>query len=297
MNPDIQIVEPVEWECPYEEYRHYAALGSTDCKRQLEDGTEIDPLAAAFGHAGHAAVLEPDTFDERVVVGPKVDRRLKKSRPNEGRLCAADYEQWLAEHAVGKVVVTQADFDLVRACADAVLEHPMAGEFFKHPRAKRESCVAGVYDDGLVRVPVKSRRDIALANTVVDLKFLEDASAGVLESRSLFRFGYDLQGSLYADLHEALTGKPARFVIVAVQKSPPHRVGVYELVGEWRVIGRRRYVAACRLAMVERKTEHARRWWEKPLTLFDPPAWAFKETQRVEEYALEMATAIKDANA
>jgi len=215
----------------------------------------VKPTAAMlFGTLVHTAVLEPDELRNRYDLAP--DRRTKA-----GKALAADME------ARGITPVSAADMDAALAMAGAVRSHQAAAELLRHGQAEQSFW----WDDPDTGLRCKCRPDWLNGATCVDLKTTTDASpAGFAKSCAAFR--YHVQADHY------LAGLPAeRFVFIAVEKTYPYAVGVYQLDADAMAHGaelRRqnmRMIADCR-AINE---------WPGYSNTIEPlslPKWAFTTT-------------------
>jgi exodeoxyribonuclease VIII len=175
-----------------------------------------EPTAAMrLGSLVHCAVLEPDELLQRYGVAP--DRRTK-----EGKAAAA------AMAAAGIEAVSEADMTLALSMAASVRVHPAAAALLKQGKAEQSFW----WDDSDTGLRCKCRPDWYHGTTVVDLKTTTDASpAGFAKSVATFR--YHTQASHYlSGLHGA-----ERFVFIAVEKTAPYAVAVYELDAEAMAAG------------------------------------------------------------
>ncbi len=167
----------------------------------------VKPTAAMlFGTLVHTAVLEPDELRNRYDLAP--DRRTKA-----GKELAAEME------SRGITPVNAADMDAALAMAGAVRSHQAAAELLRDGQAEQSFW----WDDADTGLRCKCRPDWLNGATVIDLKTTTDASpAGFAKSCATFR--YHVQASHY------LAGLPAeRFIFIAVEKTYPYAVGVYQL--------------------------------------------------------------------
>lgn len=167
----------------------------------------VEPTAAMrLGTLVHCAVLEPDDLLQRYgVCGPR--------NTNAGK------EQAAAMAADGIEAVTEADMALALSMCAAVREHPAAAALLAAGKAEQSFW----WDDIPTGLRCKCRPDWYTGTTIVDLKTTTDASpAGFAKSVANFR--YHVQANHY------LAGTSAeRFVFIAVEKTYPYAVGVYEL--------------------------------------------------------------------
>ncbi|MEN9806177.1 MAG: hypothetical protein RL756_685 [Pseudomonadota bacterium] len=214
----------IDYGMPHAEYLAVPAMSASGIKRFIRSPAHfkagsagIDASAAAVGTATHMAVLEPARFDAEVVVSPKFDKRSKAGK--------AEAEAWAAAHA-GRLVIDEETFDAVRRMADAVRAHPAASALLQSGVPE----VSMMWADADTGVACKSRADwLRPDGLIVDLKTARDASPGGF-ARAIGQYGYALQAAWYlAGARVVLREEPAGFVFVAVEKDPPHAVGVYAL--------------------------------------------------------------------
>jgi hypothetical protein len=177
-------------------------------KRFLDPARQqLEPTAAMrLGTLVHCAVLEPDELLQRYgVCGPRNTKAGK--------------EQAAAMAAAGIEAVSETDMTLALSMAAAVREHPAASLLLHSGKAEQSFW----WDDKTTGMRCKCRPDWMTGATLVDLKTTGDASpAGFAKSVANFR--YHVQANHY------LAGTFAeRFIFIAVEKTYPFAVGVYEL--------------------------------------------------------------------
>jgi hypothetical protein len=168
----------------------------------------LEPTAAMrLGSLVHCAVLEPEELAGRY--GVCAPRNTKAGKEQAERMAAAGIE-----------AVTQSDMALALSMALSVRLHPAAAALLAHGKAEQSFW----WDDAATGLRCKCRPDWYDGATVVDLKTTTDASAASF-ARSVATFRYHVQASHYlAGLHGA-----ERFVFIAVEKTAPYAVAVYEL--------------------------------------------------------------------
>jgi len=170
-----------------------------------------EPTAAMrLGSLVHCAVLEPDELSKRY-------SRCAPRNTKAGKEQAADLA------ARGIEAVTDSDWSLAIAMNNAVRNHPAAAALLRDGKAEQSFW----WTDSDTGLRCKCRPDWYHGTTVVDLKTTTDASpAGFAKSVATFR--YHTQASHYlSGLHGA-----ERFVFIAVEKTAPYAVAVYELDAE-----------------------------------------------------------------
>lgn len=185
--------------------------------------------ALRVGLAGHARLLEPDTWDSRFVVyrEPKNKGEGSKTRWKEFQLEAA---------AKGWTILSEDEYDRALGCADAVLRHPIARRYFENARKEQTitwTCpVTGIRCKGRVDAVNGVLTEFKTTRHATPRLFQRDcASLYYVEQSAWYRDGLEYSG---ADVAEDSR-------IVAVQSEPPHDVGVYLVPGHLHDVARDRY--------------------------------------------------------
>lgn len=188
--------------------------------------------ALDFGKLFHASILEPETVEHEFAVLPdSIDRRTKVGK--------AEYAAFI-ESAQGRTVVTQDQKDLAERMAEAISLDPSANEIVFDAVATGRIEEAHVWTDGIHSIERKAKMDAVLKDgSVLDIKTTSDASPSAF-SRSILSYGYHTQAAFYADAMLASGTEMRRFVIVAIEKTPPFAIGVYVLDRPAIDAGRRR---------------------------------------------------------
>jgi hypothetical protein len=188
--------------------------------RYLDPNRKLDKPTPAMviGSAVHTHVLELDQWDARYAVMPDgIDRRTKMGKA-----------EWhvFETAAQGRTVLKRDEADQVMHIGRAVWGHKAAARLLGSD-GKPEATY--MWTDKATGLQCKCRPDWIHGDgsTIVDLKTTEDASPRGFRS-SLLKWRYWVQAAWYLHGVEQATGKrPDRFVFVAVEKKPPHGVGVY----------------------------------------------------------------------
>jgi hypothetical protein len=209
--------------------------------RYLDPARQPTPPTEAMliGTATHTAILEPHLWSEQVAVAPDgINRRTKEGK-----------EAWAAFEAdsTGKVVLKPEDAAVVRRMAEAVHQHPASSFLLDLPGV----CEASYFwTDTETGLECKVRPDWHSEDRrlLVDVKTTDDASPEAFK-RSCAKFRYHVQAAWY------LRGLQAeQFLFIAVEKQPPHLVGVYVATPEMVAAGGRAAdrnlttIAECRAA-------------------------------------------------
>ncbi len=158
----------------------------------------------------HCAVLEPDEFDKRYVVFPKIDKRTKAGKEEYAALMDA---------ADGKEELKAELYDTAMNIQKAVYGHSMASELLSGGKAE----MAAFWEDERTGEPMKAKADYVGDDYIADLKTTRCASPGAF-SKSCADFRYHWQAAHYMRGVEK-----ERFHFIAVEKTLPYVVECYQL--------------------------------------------------------------------
>ena len=204
------------------DYHSAAGLNSTKIRNlltsvQYASYRETMPettKSLSMGEAVHTAILEPMRFKREYVRGPNARKGSK------------EHSGFLAANA-NKTILTPKEYDDCVGMDLAVQNHPTAGPMIRD--ATQDDIEVSVYSE-MQSVPVRCRCDVLLGNTIIDVKSTKDASPEGF-ARAIAMHGYHIQAAFYRMVlmtrHEIDSVGPFRFI--AVQKTAPYLVGVYEL--------------------------------------------------------------------
>jgi len=193
--------------------------------RYVDDPPTLPPKesdAFAFGHAVHCLALEPEKFEERFAVAPKVDRRT-----TAGKVAWAEY---LAD-CEGKTVLDEQDHADAMACVQALNNHPEFAAIMAQPRR-----VEVPFEFDLFGHKFKAKPDCIVDSMklILDIKTTDDASPHRWQW-SAVDYGYHRQAWIYQRTLEKAESGHYRFIFAVVEKpKPPTRgipptVALYEL--------------------------------------------------------------------
>ena len=228
-----------------------------------------------IGSALHTACLEPDLFDLQFCTAPRLDRRYKDQK-----------QQWeqFVEANKSKVVLTSENMEIVRGMSDAIFAHPYANALL-HAEGKTEFTV--VWRDEDTAQLCKARLDKLIKQwdgytTIADIKSTRDASPFGF-ARECAKYGYYMQDAAYLEgLDSFSPGIHRRFFFIAVEKTPPFCVAVYELGEQSIEIGRsewRRYLRQYKQCV------ESGDWpgYSETLEHIELPHWKLREAEYVNE--------------
>lgn len=161
------------------------------------------------------------TLTHALVLGQPHNLTVKDwdGRTTAGKARAAEVE------AAGLQVIDADDWRLAHDMALAVERHPVASKLFGEGEAE----VSAYGEDPETGVQRRGRFDWWRHDgRIIDLKTAQDASPSGF-ARAVASYKYHVQDAWYSDL-AALNGRPVdKFIFVAVEKSAPHLIGIYEL--------------------------------------------------------------------
>jgi hypothetical protein len=155
--------------------------------------------------------------------------------------------------------------------ADAVRQHPYAAALLSHGKAEQSFWA----DDLATGLRVKARPDWYFGGTIVDLKTCTDASPNGF-ARACATFSYHVQAAHYLNVTFA-----ERFVFIAVEKTYPYCVGVYELDATAMAAG----AEQCRIGLQTISNCRAINEWPGYTTTCDTismPYWALSTTPTID---------------
>ena len=211
-------------------------------KWEVEHDDDEATVAMIVGAATHAAVLEPQKFENDFIVAPATasggeiwNRRTTKHK-----------EEWKAFEATanGKTILTAEQYKLCQDLSASVRNHPTAKMFLD----KIEPEQSLLWTDPSTQIDLKGRPDgiVAGAGIVIDLKTCISAAPAAFKMVS-YKFGYHFQIAMYFDAMKACGIEPKRAIFIAVEKTPPYCVAVYEAEADALSLGRNQYQNALRV--------------------------------------------------
>jgi len=184
--------------------------------RYVDDPPTLPPResdAFAFGSAVHCLALEPERFDERFAIAPKVDRRTKEGK--------ATYEAF-QRFSEGKQVLDSGEYDDVIACVQALNSHADFAKIMLQPKRVEESI-----EFEFAGHPMKCKPDAIVDSMrlILDIKTTDDASPHKWQWSAL-DYGYHRQAYLYQQAIHLQTSQWYSFIFAVVQKPKPSTRGI-----------------------------------------------------------------------
>jgi hypothetical protein len=216
-----------------------------------------DTDARKLGRVTHLATFEPEQYVSTVAVWDGGTRRGK------------DWDSFCAKHK-GKEIVTEKMHEQAMAISQAARANKDAAPYLSGGMA--ELTVLWQRPEPLL-FDCKARVDfVAEAGAIVDLKTCEDSGQDAF-GRASWSYRYHTQAAWYVDGYELATGRRLPYVIVAVEKSPPHVVTVYRVKAADLRRGREEYVELLERLAHCRKANHWPGYADGEVEL-ELPAWA-----------------------
>lgn len=206
---------------------------------------DSDTAAKKTGRASHLAVLEPEKFRSQCALWTGKVRRGKK------------WDAFQLKHA-GADILTEKEYAECVALGEAARSSAMAAPYLAGGKGEQTVLWSHIVPPQLgldgYRIDMKCRIDfVATIGALVDLKFTRDASPDGF-GRECAKYESHVQAALYRDGFKAATGRELPYLLVAVEKTKPHAVQVYNLNEEILALGRERYRALLdRLQMCRRE--------------------------------------------
>lgn len=209
-------------------YRDLPAISQTSVKHLInspahykayKEEPQEETDAMRLGTATHLAVFQPSLFNEQVVMSPKFDRRK-----TEDKIAASKFQ----EANIGKILLTQDDYERCLGMAEAVRSNPTFIELTQQGEPEYSVTAETVLEG----IKVKGRIDwIDFKNRVMlDLKSIGELASFRAINKTIHKRGYDIQNAMYNQLLSALIAdSDFKFVFIFVESNKPHGVRFVEI--------------------------------------------------------------------
>jgi hypothetical protein len=250
-------------------------------KHDRDNGGRPNKRAFDVGHAAHAAVLGVGL---EVVIVQKVTK-------DKQRVDAEDYATKSAQehrdaiYAEGKCPLLAKEKTAVDEMALAIRRHPRASALLDPGHGRPE--VSAFWHDEKFGIDRRVRFDwLPDAETdgrlvVADYKTTANAEPRKF-AKSIFDFGYDIQGAFYTDAVHALElAEDVTFLFIAQETTAPYLITIHELDEIGLRLGRERVDRACAVFAECTATDT---WpgYSDDIELVTPPYWL------TDEYGMEL---------
>lgn len=217
------------------------------------------------GNMVHCAILEPEQFSKRYVVGPDLDKRTK------------EWKLFADSVMPGETIIKQAEQQQAFAMAESVRKVPE----LRHLLSQGEAEVSAYWTDKVTDVACRCRPDWVVADVILDVKTTVDASPEGF-AKAVVNWKYAKQAAFYSDGYAAASGmRVSNFILAVVEKTWPYASAAYKLSDEDLEWGRNQYKSnlATYAACMERNS-----WpgYTNGLQTLVLPAWATREHEEIE---------------
>jgi len=174
--------------------------------------------AMQFGTALHTLILEPDEFDNRYFVSPKMNRTTK-----EGKALWAE----IKEVAGSREIIFEDTFQELANMREAIEKNQDAVGLIKHKSCQFEKSMYWI--NPVTGLLCKCRPDILHPKYVGDLKTTTSAKPDKFKY-AIRDFGYHIQAAMIQEGIKELTRKTVKdFPYIVVEKTKPYVCAVYFL--------------------------------------------------------------------
>lgn len=182
------------------------------------------------GNLAHCAVLEPEEFEKRYIVGKALNRNTK------------EWKEFVAAHP-DKVAIQPDQHEAAIRQAVSMRALPEVGAAFDEGKPE----VSAFWRDAETGVNCRCRPDwvhpVGEESVILlDVKTYSVASANEF-NKQVARKRYDVQAAFYSDGYAAASGlKVLGFVFVAVETEWPHAANAFMLDAQGIAAGREKYM-------------------------------------------------------
>ncbi len=229
---------------------------------EWDQAMEEEPTRAmVVGTATHKAVLEPDKYNQSIIIAPIVDKRTKAGK--------AEWKTF-QEKAKGKIILTQDEADVIEGMKGSIYNNIAAYDLLLEGTAEQSI----FFKDPVYNFLCKVRPDwYSSDGQVVDIKTCLDAGYDGF-SRAIANFKYHWQAFFYLNGITAVTGlEHNKFVFIAVEKEPPFAMAVYEATKDMLKTARKQIAPLLNIYAECLKTEVWPGYYDE-LQYIELPRWA-----------------------
>ncbi|WP_250518628.1 PD-(D/E)XK nuclease-like domain-containing protein [Caballeronia sp. ATUFL_M1_KS5A] len=213
------------------------------------------------GHLAHCAILEPEEFEKRYIIGPTLNRNTK------------EWKSFVAAHPE-RVAIQHDQYEAAARQATSVRALPEIGDVLASGMPE----VSAFWVDEETGAECRCRPDFVhdvSSDSVIllDVKTFSDPSPNEF-ARQCARKAYAKQAAFYSDGYEKASGKTVRaFIFLAVGNEWPYAASAMMLDEESLEAGRRQYKRNLRTYAECMKTNT---WpgFSNGITLIRLPQWA-----------------------
>ena len=190
--------------------------------KMMRDHPELrkETLPMIFGRAYHVAMLEPNEFNDKVLVFNSATRTTK------------GYKDFKADNPKAPTIILQKEYDKIMYMQDVLFSHNEVNDLLQK-EGERE--IANAWKDDDSDVFCKGKADYRNGKTLIDLKTTGDGSFYGF-SNSCKKYGYDRQSAFYMDGFGC-----DEFVFITQEKERPYNVSIFYAGDDFIERGRAEY--------------------------------------------------------
>jgi hypothetical protein len=254
----------------FQSYRRQKALNYSKLKAWDEapikaEQEDQDSPTFAFGRGAHALVLEgPDKFTKAFEVLDVSSRNTKA------------YKEAVQE--TDKTILLRPEAEKIQGIRDAVKAHKKAKTLLMEGHRECSAYWSEQFGNDWLAMKIRMDGFQPKRRIFVDMKTTTSASQKHFP-KDIAKYGYGKQMAFYQRGLKEITGEWFAPIIVAIEKEPPHLIGIYSLDAD--------SLQHCRV-WVQDKLEQYHSWLKQPKAErrmgYDPrifevrlPQWAFYE--------------------
>ena len=190
--------------------------------KMMRDNPELnkETMPMIFGRAYHVAMLEPNDFNNKVLVFNSATRTTK------------GYKEFKENNPNAPTIILQKEYDKIMYMQDVLFSHSEVKDLLQ---SEGEREIANAWKDEDTDVFCKGKADYRNGKTLVDLKTTSDGSFYGF-SNSCKKYGYDRQSAFYMDGFGC-----DEFVFITQEKERPYNVSIFYAGDEFIERGRQEY--------------------------------------------------------
>ena len=190
--------------------------------KMMRDNPELnkETMPMIFGRAYHVAMLEPNDFNNKVLVFDSATRTTK------------GYKEFVLANPNAPTIILQKEYDKIMYMQDVLFSHSEVKDLLQ---SEGEREIANAWKDDDTNVFCKGKADYRNDKLLVDLKTTADGSFYGF-SNSCKKYGYDRQSAFYMDGFDC-----DEFVFITQEKERPYNVSIFYAGDEFVDRGRQEY--------------------------------------------------------
>jgi hypothetical protein len=209
--------------------------GPVYLKEYLQGKLRTESDAFTFGSALHCAVLEAEEFDDRYTYFDDTNLILEigGKRPTATKLYKEELEKFKADNS-DKEILSLDDYNKVLLMTEKIWDNQQAKELLTG--TDREVIYHNEIDGVKTKIKVDATKHRAY---IADLKTMSKTPNHKNMTSAMHNFDYDMAGAFYLD-----NSMCTSFWFIAIEKSYPYTIGIYELSQDSIDRGRAKYEEA-----------------------------------------------------